>query len=339
MYTGGRLPANQRIEALLADAAEAGAADFRDRSLLELIEGYHQLQALAYLVQSVDASVEALEAQLEQIEAMVGQQKAADVDRLRVQVRLSTLEQERIRIFDTKVQVRESINFLMGLSAGSAWEVTVIPEPVSAEELDGYGLRQERSDERAARLRSEAAADGVKVARSYWQPEVQLLGGWNVRSGLSESGRYDDAFIGLGLNWEIWDGGVRRYRVAEALQSRQAASLRESGVRALRQADWQRALSAHQSARKRLEVSLSHRTAALETLRIEQRKYEAGHGTITEVLDAEAAALETESLIAAAKADFFATLARRDFAAGRFFQPDAGHPALREVMPGDARSR
>lgn len=334
LYTGGRLKASQAMEARLADAAAAGAEYFRDRSLLELIEGYHQLQALEYLVQSVDASLEALGAQLRQIDAMVQQQKAADVDRLRVQVRLSTLEQERIRILDTKVQVRESLNFLMGQPAGISWDATAIPDVASFTQPDGPALQEERADEKAARLRREAAAEGLRVARAHWQPELRLVGGWIARSALSDGGRYDDGFVGLSMSWDIWDSGVRRYRVAEALRSTEAARLRESGVRAMRRADWERAVSAQRSARERLEISLLHRTAALETLRIEQRKYEAGHGTITEVLDAEAAALETESLIAVAKADFFASLARRDFAAGRFFQSEADHPALREAVPG-----
>lgn len=336
LYTGGRLQANQRIEERLAEAAGAGAADFRDRSLLELIEGYHQLQALAYLIESVEASVEALEAQLEQIDAMVRQEKAADVDRLRVQVRLSTLEQERIRILDTKVQIRESLNFLMGQEAGTDWQIASMPEAGSAGGSAEIDRQQEREDEKTARLRREAAEAGVDVARSYWQPSAQLIGGWTARSGFSGSKRYDDSFVGLSLSWDIWDGGVRRYRVAEALQSREAASLREAGVRANRRADWERAVSALRSARERLNVSLSHRTSALETLRIEQRKYEEGHGTITEVLDAEAAALETESLIAAAQADFFVALARRDFAAGSFFQAEASHPDLRETIRAEA---
>jgi outer membrane protein TolC len=107
-------------------------------------------------------------------------------------------------------------------------------------------------------------------------------------------------------------------------------------VRARRRAEWERALSARRSASERLQISLSHRTVALETLRIEQRKYAEGQGTITEVLEAEAAALETKSLIATARADFFVSLAHYDFAAGSFFQAGARHPSLRAALRSDA---
>jgi len=340
LYTGGRLKASQRIEEHLVEAAMAGAADFRDRSLLELIEGYHQLQALDYLIQSIEASVEALESQLRQIEVMVRQQKAADVHRMRVQVRLSTLEQERIRIMDTQIQVRESLNFLMGLPAGSEWWITPLPEAsglqASADHSQPEALSVVRDDEVAARLRREATEAAVDVARSYWQPNLQLVGAWFGRSGFSEMKRYEDSFIGINLSWDLWDGGARCYRVAEALQSREAARLREAGVRARRRAEWERALSARRSASERLQISLSHRTVALETLRIEQRKYAEGQGTITEVLEAEAAALETKSLIATARADFFVSLAHYDFAAGSFFQAGARHPSLRAALRSDA---
>lgn len=336
LYTGGRLQANERIQRHLAAAAEAGAVDFRDRSLLDLVEGYHQLQALGYLIESVDASVEALGAQVEQIDAMIRQQKAADVDRLRVQVRLSTLEQQRIQILDEQVQIRESLNFLMGVPAGTDWGIDPMPEAQEVPEPSASSLREdwatERPDEVAAGLRREAAEAGVDSARALWQPNVQLIGSWTSRSGFADTSPYEDGFLGLTVSWDIWDGGSRHYRVAEARQTQRAASMREAGVRAGREAEWARAKSAFASAQARLQVALSNREAAVETLRIEQRKYEEGHGTITEVLDAEAAALETESLIAAARADYFGALARRDYAAGLFFQPSAGHPDLRRPL-------
>ena len=83
------------------------------------------------------------------------------------------------------------------------------------------------------------------------------------------------------------------------------------------------------SAAARIEASRLAVEQAQESLRIEQRKYELGQGTITDVLDAQSATVESESLRARALADHAISLAARDFAAGHVFTSAAAMPALR----------
>jgi outer membrane protein TolC len=90
------------------------------------------------------------------------------------------------------------------------------------------------------------------------------------------------------------------------------------------------------SAAARIEASRLAVEQAQESLRIEQRKYELGQGTITDVLDAQSATVESESLRARALADHAISLAARDFATGHVFTSAAALPVLRGDPVGSA---
>ena len=115
-------------------------------------------------------------------------------------------------------------------------------------------------------------------------------------------------------------------------EARAATRVREEAVNETtlqRRLEFTAADSAMRSAAARIDASRLAGEQARESLRIEQRKYDLGQGTIVDVLDAQAASVEADSLRSRALADHAISLAARDFAEGRIFTLTAAMPFLR----------
>jgi outer membrane protein TolC len=217
----------------------------------------------------------------------------------------------------------------MGREPSSAWELAdrlITPGDAPDPSVSGLALR---ADEVAARARGDAAARQVRAARSGWLPTVDATVGYGPRADFDSGENYEVGFAGVTVTWNIWDFGRTKSRVREAratLRVREEAAAETTLQRRLELAN---ADAGVRSALARIEASRFAVEQAQESLRIEQRKYDLGQGTITDVLDAQSAAVEAESLRARALADHAISLAARDFAAGHVFTSAAAMPALR----------
>lgn len=328
LATGGRLVAEQEAARLLAEATQADFSHARQLLAVRIVSLFEESLALREVVASLDQSRITLTAQLERIEALLRQQKAADVDRLRVSVRLARVEQTAIEARSRLEVVQATLAVLMGRDPGVLIELrgelispansTVASQPMS-----------ERGDEIAARARADAANQQVRAARAGWWPNLDAVASWGPRSDFDGRGRYEAGLAGVQVSWNFWDFGRTKARLSESKATarvREELSLETSLQRKL---EYTASDSAVRSAEARIAASRLAVEQAQESLRIEQRKYDLGQGAIVDVLDAQAAAVEAASLRARALADYAIAVASRDFANGRIFTAEASLPALR----------
>ncbi|MBE0541622.1 MAG: TolC family protein [Verrucomicrobia bacterium] len=329
LYTGGRLVAEQDAARLLAEAAADDFAFARQALAVRVVALYQDALALRAVMRSLDQSRATLTAQVERIDALIRQQKAAGVDQLRVSVRLARVDQNAIEARNRLEIVQATLAVLMGREPSAGWELannlTTPVEPPAT----GITSPVLRADKAAAQARADSAAQQVRAARSGWLPTVDGVATYDPRADFNSGENYDSGFVGLALTWNIWDFGRTKSRVSEAranLRVREEAATETTLQRRLELAN---AEASVRSAAARIEASRLAVEQAQESLRIEQRKYELGQGTITDVLDAQSATVESESLRARALADHAISLAARDFAAGHVFTSAAAMPALR----------
>lgn len=339
LYTGGQINALQQATDLLASAAESETQAFRERLSVAVAEGFHNLLAMESLLRSLERSEEALKAQESRIESLMREQKAAEVDLLRIQVRLATLEQQRIEAGQQAMLLNQGLNVLMGRPSDVPW----VPASTSEEQAmlsDAIHDNLEwsvgdRSDEVAAGHRRDALEATVTAVAADHRPRVQLEAAWSARGDWYAEDDYDDAVVGLTVRWNLWDAGRTRSRIAEARADVRAQEARLTAIRERRALEFQQSLTSLSAAEKRVRVARLSVGSALEALRIEQQKYDAGKGLISDVLGSEAAALEAESLLARAEADRLNALARCDFARGVLFTQEAWLPAFRQILSTD----
>ena len=329
LYAGGRLAAEQNASRLLAEAASDDVAFARQALAVRVVTLYEDALALREVVRSLDQSRATLSAQVERIDALLRQQKAAEVDRLRVTVRLARVEQSAIEARNRLEIVQATLAVLMGREPSAAWELADNLITPSATSVDMITSRELRADEAAAQARSASAAQQVRAARSGYWPTVEGVATYGPRADFHSGVDYDMGFAGVALTWNIWDFGRTKSRVSEARANQRAREEVAAETSLQRRLELANAEAGVRAAAARIEASRLAVAQAQESLRIEQRKYELGLGTITDVLDAQSAAVESESLRARALADYSISLAARDFAAGLVFTSAAALPVLR----------
>jgi len=333
-YAGGRLQASAEAARLLEEASGADVRFFQERVATRVAQLYYEFSARKAIIRASEKSLQSLRGQARQVSQLLQQGKAAEVDRMRLDVRAATIEQSIIQQRNDRANLRASINFMVGRAVDDRWEsVDLEREGVSV--LSSLNTPaadlSERSDLTAARFRFDAAMSKTREAEAAWLPQLDLIGSYGAKGDWAGRDNFDRAQVGLQVSWDIWDAGLRRARVdaAQALvheREAQLASLSES-----RKLDLLVALDNFASARERLKVAILANQTAAESLRIEQLKYAQGKGTVIDVLDAETAALETESQLIRADADIKINRAAVDFARGAALSPQASCNCLRQT--------
>jgi outer membrane protein len=290
---------------------------------------YEDALALRAVIRSLDQSRATLTAQVERIDALLRQQKAAEVDRLRVAVRLARVEQNAIEARNRLEIVQATLTVLMGREPSAAWTLADNLSAPAAAPVDLMTSHDLRADEAAAHARAASAVQQARAAHSGYWPTVEGVATYGQRGDFHSSQDFDVGFAGIALTWNIWDLGRTKSRVNEARAIQRAREEAASETTLQRRLELANAEADIRAAAARVEASRLAVEQAQESLRIEQRKYELGQGTITDVLDAQAAADEAEGLRVRALADHFISVAARDFAAGHIFTSAAALPALR----------
>lgn len=332
-YTGGRLSAAEEAARLLEQASGADLRFFQERIATRVAQLYFEFSARRSIIRASEKSLQSLREQARQVGQLLEQGKAAEVDRMRLDVRAATVEQSIIQQRNDRESLRASINFMVGRSLDDRWEnVELVKEPIESApgiDLPINDASTPRSDVQAARLRMQSTAATIKQAEAAWQPQVQLFTSYGYRGDWSGREDYDQSQIGLLLSWDIWDAGRRRAQLATAQANTDARAAELASLSESRRLDLKIALDDFTSALERLDVAVLATETAAESLRIEQSKYTQGKGTIIDVLDAETAALEAESLFIRAEADVKISRAAVDFARGAALSPRAACASLR----------
>uniref|UniRef100_A0A7C3ZB22 TolC family protein n=1 Tax=Desulfobacca acetoxidans TaxID=60893 RepID=A0A7C3ZB22_9BACT len=335
LFAGGRIINDIRASELFRLAEENRLSRTKDELVFNVSSTFYSILSQEKVIDSVRFSLRAMQEQRQKMAQMVEVAKAAPVDLLRTEVRVADLTQSLERETNVLEIQKRLLASLMGLNfdpaqlkfAGTLAFKSVNYRP---EQLLPLALK-ERPDFLAAQKRLESQARRVDVARAARYPAVNLVGAYGYR-GSGVFGVYDDrdpshatnrgpfydddGNIGVTLSLPVFEGGRLTAKVKEELSALAAAQerLRKLNLQ-IRQEVESAILDVNStSARvKALEKSLEQ---ARESLRIETLKYNLGSGTITDVLDAQAALLTTETTYFRALADFSTSLARLQLAVG-----------------------
>jgi outer membrane protein TolC len=261
-----------------------------------------------------------MEEHRQQVSELLAAQKAARVDLLRTQVRLADLRQQIVAEENVLAVEKRALANLLGLEEGGG-RLTLagdlVFEEVSweAEELYREALAG-RSDYLGAEAELAAREKRVAIARADYRPTVSLRGSYGLRTTL-EAEQEDVGALGVVMSLPLFEGGRRGARVREELANVRAARERLRGLRLQIRQEIETAALNIDASTVRIEATRTAIDEAQEGLRIERLKYELGEGSITDVFDAQAALLQTETNYYRALADFRTALAQVDLATGK----------------------
>lgn len=227
-------------------------------------------------------------------EALVAQGAAPKLALLKARTDRARAEQDLLRARNAYASARQALATL--LARDPDFDVVRPPEPPPLAGTGGLEeeVEQRRPDVRAA-LGQAALARGQRwQARARYLPTLGLSGAWRWASVTGFTGEHESWTVSLGLQWTLFDGGMREAELSDAghrvAEAEYAASLLVNRARdEVRRARLD--LDSASASRRKAEEQVALAREALEQA---QRSFAAGAATSLEVADAISAAQNAE---------------------------------------------
>lgn len=325
LYTGGRLRGQQEADTQARQAAASSQVAVTSASALEALNAYWWWSRTVQAVEAAQAALARMQALyddlLHQQEAGLATENdllATEVERERANLRLETARQQ-LHL------ARARIAFLTGapIPPEATPEYAPVPAVTELEEegtliATAYSNRAERA---ARQAEVAAAAARVRVSQADRGPTVNVRAGYEYANPNNlffppDDEWNDDAYAGVEVSWNVWDSGLTRSRVAEAVSLLQQAELRRE------QMDEEIALQVRE-ARIRLQEALNRQVVSARAQDSAQRNlasattlWKNGLARQSEVLDAQARLADADQALVEARADVASGQAALDFACG-----------------------
>lgn len=321
----GKLDLRGKVAAKGAEAAYMRALGVRQSVIFEVRETYYEMFALGRTIELTKGNVDLLK----QVEQIVRRKyevvQAAYQDLIRVQLEIERLN-DRVRTLEDRERplvARLNATLNRRADAEIAWPDDIADELLAADDAELHDLLVQNNPGLAALDRMiERERVNTDLARKNNYPDVTVALMYTVvdeRPGLvalPENG--DDVVLGsVSVNLPIWR---EKYKAAEreAIARRlSTAGQRENRANELA-ATLENTLFGHRDAQRREGLYRdSLIPMATESLDAAKSGFEAGKASFLDILDAERALLEMQTMYERARADRAITLARIEMLVGR----------------------
>ncbi|HEY5760498.1 MAG TPA: TolC family protein [Steroidobacter sp.] len=290
LYTGGRISsqigAAQKTTASAADSEAAARSSLR----LGIAKAYVDVLRSQRLLRAAESSVTSLRAHAGDVKVMVERELVTRSDLLAAQVALANSEQLRVQADNGVALAYASYNRLLGEPSERTPELDMtlpVQRALGEQPLDDLlrGALSSRTEITALSARAEALSLQSDAQRAMLMPQLELSGGYSYfENEILDQQSF--AAVGIGVSWNLFDGGVIRNRSESLRRAGRAAQHRLDDLRAQVQLDVRRAWLDVRSAQARIAALREARSQAEENLRISRELYSGGLGTNTQVLDA-----------------------------------------------------
>ncbi len=303
LFTFGRLSQAVKVAKLQESANHASALRARQQAQLMALDAYYAvLTSESHLrtLESAHARQKETVAFLEQNFRM-GAGSRADV--LRAVSALMALEPERIRAEKDAEMMRMQLNRLLGrpvdaevvLDTSEAFALP--PRQTSDDRISAAALMEDRADLQAMQLQREALEQTARLMRMQSLPTLGAQGKFGILG--YEVDQLDDWEnrewqIGIGLQWNLFDGFVSRSRSKQYLSDARTMGLQEQVARKQAHIEITGAVREVQAADTALSAATQSVRAAREAQALISDEFRAGKGNLTDLLTAEEALRRAE---------------------------------------------
>jgi outer membrane protein TolC len=290
IYEGGRLSGQVRISEIEREIQSSRKKFTTQDVIANVTNTFNKLLQLKEFRVANLKSVEALQRQGKNTKLFVETGRTAKVELLRVEVQMASERQNLIRTEETINRARYALAYFMGVDIKEVPDVEgslSTEEQVTAQNIDE--LLKSRPDIMASSRRVEQSKARVDVASSRRYPSVSLFGNYGHKAGVELDQRYEVWEAGVLGSINIFDADIISSEIRREKISHQKAQeeLKLATLKARLEVD--NALSSIREAENKLSMAKKAMEQSEETLRIEELKYKAGAGTITDVLLAQSA--------------------------------------------------
>lgn len=302
IWTFGKVGAAVELARVVADAAEAQIATARLDTGLAAAEAYYAVLAAREGLATLESEREFRRGDLERIENLLEIGEATELERLRAVAALAEVEPEVARRQGQVTVAETQLRQVLALPAGeplvlAAVERTMPALPEAATLVEGAFARRPELKDLA--LQEEVYRKRQRITGADGLPQIEFTGSWGreVRE-VENFGEplYSAWSFGVGLRWELFDGGRRRGQIAQFESQRQQLAWRLEDLRSRVRLEIDQALSDLRTARARAAAAETSSAAASEAVRVARESYTQGVATQTDLLDAQSRAIAAEVL-------------------------------------------
>jgi len=319
VYTGGRVSHGIDAASAMLSSREFDSAANVQAVKLDVARRYIGVLRAGRAVAVADSTVTSLAAHVKDVENMFEAGSVARNDYLAAAVSLADAEQRQLQANNALDLAHAGYNRALGrpLSAPVSLDES-LPGVDAALDLGSLEALTRTAMEYREELGSlESAANAYRSraesARASTKPQLALTGGYMAMQN-EFLNREDFWMVGVGVRWNLFDGGQSREKANSLSFQSQALVQQRNDLRSMIELQVRQAWLRLNETRKRRELTQRAVEQAEENLRVVRDRYRNGEGTNTEVLDAEM--LRSMSHSNYDNADFDAKLALYELARG-----------------------
>ncbi len=326
LYDAGQT--GRRIKDAKLSAQGAGETGQRTRQevIFNVVKAYTDELLARENARVAESAVKTAQSDLQRAQARQEEGQAVPSDLLSAQVQLAQAQEDLLQANNAVDLAHAALNVAMGLAEDAATTIesglkeSIFEAGVLAERQQ-HALKS-RPDLREAGLGVEHAAIGSRMARAEFLPKVNVFSSWEEDNQTFLTRGGNNWTAGVNLNFNIFDGGANRARLAAAHYRQSQAQAQAVQMVAAVKLQVREAFQNLTTAQQRVEVSRQAQSEAEESLRIIQNRYEAGLATITDLLRVEAARTSAQKNYLNALFDYRISYAALELATGEL-APDS----------------
>lgn len=305
IFDGGARGSRVRQARSRAEGASAGQNVAEQALVAQVVAAYANVLTQRQILAATDRRLEALQAERTRAHQRVAAGRGAELEILRTDASLAEAEAARVRVTAAREVGERDLARLTGWSperirGGTLAEVATAEQELGSRELLVARALESNPVLTQARQQQRTAEAGVSVVSGARLPDLRLIGAYLDRG--SASGDFKAEWnAGVQLSFPLFTGGAlsSRVRRAEAALGAAAERVRLAELGVSEEID--EALARVEEVRARVEALRRAEASLAEVARIEKLALEAGAGTQTDYLKAEADLLSVSADLAAAK--------------------------------------
>ena len=277
----------------LSDASRARRDGVRIDIAYQAAEAYLSALQARTLGQVAAATLGQLDGDLQHARTLLQAGTLQQVDVLRLEAERARIEQQALQAETQALGARRRLARLLALPDGSELalvDIDTTPPALPWNEDEAVArARRDRAELRGAAANRSAAELGVSVARANYYPSVSLVGIYSHSLTAQFGSAADAGYLGVSLDWNLWDWGKRGDEVDAARSVHRQSRLAEVSLGEQIAVDTRATWQAARTARATLDVTARGLAAAAEAQRLQSARFAHGAATTVELLDAETA--------------------------------------------------
>ncbi|CAN5825953.1 hypothetical protein BH11MYX2_BH11MYX2_21480 [soil metagenome] len=252
-----------------------------------------------------------------QLLARAEQLKQADtytsVDVLRFKTAKAAADQAALRADTSVLTSLATLTVQIGLHDGADIDITddlPAQTPKLADTLEDAQKRalQTRPELAAVAERIKAADEQKSAAKLRYAPDIRLTAQWMHTTGSKPFQPSNEEWLGLTMNWAVWDWGATGAQVKQAERGRTRAELQQGALVDQVKLDMRRRYLEAKTQFDSIAVATTQQESAQAAYDLQKTRLENGVATTTDVLDSETELAKAKLQLANARYDYYLSL-------------------------------